>query len=199
MGSHIAVASAILSGLAFILHLAVFVFYIRQVARGKSRPNAATWAIWAFVASLNCLSFFFMSEDWVKALQPLAGSLACVGTFLFALLKGKLTRLNRLDKAVLGIGLLAALAWWVFRSAGFANSILQIAFTVSFVPTIRDVWQHPDRESPGPWLLWGTVYAILIAVVLMRWTGQPIELLYPLISMVTHSSVGLVAWLKRPG
>lgn len=197
MGSRIAIASAILSGLAFGLHLTVFVIYSRQVARGRSRPNAATWIIWAFVAGLNCLTFFFMSEDWVKALQPLAGSLACLGTFLYALAKGKLTRLKRLDKAVLAIGLAAALAWWTLQSASFANVILQAAFAVSFVPTIRDVWRRPEEESPWPWLLWGLVYAMTTGVVLMRWSGQPVELLYPILAMATHSSVGLVAWLRQ--
>jgi len=191
------ILSTALGWSAFALHIAAFLVFNWKTMRGESRPNAATWAIWAFVATLNCLSYFAMSDDWVKSLQPLAGSLACVGTFGFALAKGRLTRLRGLDLGILTIGLAAVLAWFVYRSATSANLILQAAFVVSFIPTFRDVWRRPEGESATPWFMWGSAYVLLVATVFLRWSGNAAEAVYPLNSFFFHSLVGVLIVVRR--
>lgn len=193
----IIVLSVALGWMSFLVHIAAFLVFNWKTAKGLSRPNTATWSIWAFVTVLNCASYFMMSGDWAKSLQPLAGALACVGTLIFALRRGKLARPGKADSVVLAIGLLSALVWFAYRDATSANLILQAGFVLSFVPTLRDVWQRPDRESPLPWFMWGAAYLLLIAVVALRWSGRWPDLVYPVNSFFWHALVGVIAWRGR--
>jgi len=43
--------------------------------------------------------------------------------------------------------------WWVFRSATYANLILQVCILVSFIPTYRTVWNNPKTEKALPWFI----------------------------------------------
>ena len=126
--------------LAGILHLIAFAIYNKQMLNGTSKPNAASWTLWAFLTLLNFSSYFVMSGDWVKSILPMASSLACILTFLFSLYKGKLSKLDLFDCSALVIGIISGFAWWYFSSATYANLILQAAILISFVPTYRGVW-----------------------------------------------------------
>lgn len=188
--------STVLGWSSFAVHIIAFLIFNWKTVRGLSRPNAATWGIWAFVATLNCVSYFVMSDDWVKSLQPLAGSLACIGTFAFAMYAGKLTRLRALDALILAIGIAAVVVWFHYRSATFANLVLQAAFAISFIPTFRDIWDDPGKESVVPWFLWGSAYVLLIITVLMRWNGNIAEAVYPFSSFFFHTSVGVLVIVR---
>ncbi|KPJ85781.1 hypothetical protein AMJ57_01930 [Parcubacteria bacterium SG8_24] len=181
---------------SFAVHLLAFLVFNWKTARGQARPNTATWTIWSFVTILNCASYFVMSGDWIKALQPLAGALACTGTLLFALSRGRLERPGRFDLAVLAVSLVSAIVWFVWRQAAFANLVLQAAFVISFIPTLKDVWRAPQKESPLPWFMWGAAYLLLIAAVCVRWSGHIPDLVYPLNSFFWHALVGVLA-LRR--
>jgi hypothetical protein len=179
--------------MAGVVHLVAFAVYNRQLLRGESRPNAATWTIWAFVATLNCLTYFFAGQDWVKAILPVLGSLACIATLVYALVRGTLSPLAGVDLAALAIGVAAVLVWWFYRSASFANLVLQLAFLVSFLPTYRDVWRDPSKERPLPWFLWASAYLLLVMAVFLRWQGLITDLVYPLLALVIHAAVGFLA------
>lgn len=183
--------------LAGALHLVAFGIYNRQIFKGTSKPNAATWTLWAILTVLNFTSYKAMSGDWVKSFLPTASSLACVATFVVALFKGKLSRLNIYDSAALFIGLVAAGAWWYFNSATSANLIMQVAVLISFVPTYRGVWQDPKTEKALPWFIWSSAYILSIAVVVMRWQGQYQDLVYPVNCLILHAVVGVLARRRK--
>jgi len=183
----------ILGWLSVFLHLTAFAIYNWKIVRGLSRPNTATWGIWAIVASLNCASYFFMSQDWVKSLSAIAASVACIFTFVFALFRGRLSKLDRSDGIVLVISVSAIIVWWVFRSATFANLLLQGALVAGFIPTLRDVVRKPEQESALPWLMWSLVYVLLLLIVLLRWSNHWPDLVYPINSLFWHLLVGVLA------
>lgn len=176
--------------------LLAFAMFNWKTLQGRTRPNVASWGAWVFIAALNCVSYFSMSGDWMKALPPLAASLACIATFFIALFNGKLTKLNRMDSAVLAMGLLVSLAWWIFKSAAFANMILQAAFVVTIMPTLRDIWRKPEAESALPWLTWTVSYALLVVVVVLRWRDNPADLVYPITGITCYGLAGILALRK---
>ena len=69
--------SATLGLIAGSVHLSAYALYLRQVLRGTSRPNTATWTLWTFLAALNAASYLAMCRDPAKAATPIAGALAC--------------------------------------------------------------------------------------------------------------------------
>lgn len=175
------------------MHVTAFALYNKQMIQGTSRPNTATWTLWAFLTFLNFGSYKVMSGNWVKSILPLASSIACLLTFLFAIAKGKLSRLNIWDVFALGIGFLSGCAWWWYQSATYANLIMQGSILVSFVPTMRGVRKNPKNEKALPWFIWSSAYILSIAVVLLRWQGQFQDLAYPINCLVLHAAVGVLA------
>lgn len=182
--------SSALGVAAAAIHLSAYGVYARQTSRGETRLNTATWILWVFLSALNAASYLMMSGDPAKATVACAGAAACTITLAFALAKGKASPIAAWDGAALAAGLAAAAAWWIWRSATSANLILQAGFVISMIPTYRGIIRDPASERPLPWFMWGSAYAVILAVVLLRWKGHPADLAYPCINLVTHSGVG---------
>lgn len=178
------------------MHVMAFLIYNRQMLRGESKPNTATWSTWVVLSTLNATSYFFMSGDWVKTLLPIASTTACIGTFAFSLLKGKLSKLDPLDTLALILGLGVSFVWWWQRNATFANLLLQIPITISFFPTYRGVVKNPKVEKALPWFIWSSAYIFSITTVILRWKGQPQDLVYPVLCLILHGGVGFLTLRK---
>lgn len=184
--------------IAGLMHVAAFVLYNKQMLRGTSVPNTATWTLWAFLTVLNVSSYAVMSEDLVKSILPAASSLACVATFLFSWYKGKLKRIDIWEGRALALGLVSGIIWWWFKSATYANLILQLSVAISFVPTYRGVWKNPAIERALPWYIWSAAYVLSIVVIAMRWREQYVDLVYPINCLILHVAVGLLTLKKIP-
>jgi len=189
--------SSCLGVIAAAIHLSAYVVYARQAGRGETRLNTATWILWVFLSALNAASYLMMTGDPAKSAVSLGGATACTITLAYALAKGRASPIAPADGAALAAGLLAAAAWWLWRSATYANLILQIGFIISMVPTYRGLFRDPAAEKPLPWLMWGAAYAVTLVVVLLRWQGHTPDLAYPGINLVTHSGVGVAAMLLQ--
>lgn len=185
-----------LGTIAAAMHVAAFLLYNKQMLKGQSTPNTATWTMWAVTTTLNCITYLIMSNDVIKSLLPIISSLMCIGTFLFALQKGKLGRLNVFDRFALAFGLIAVTVWWIFRNATAANMLLQIPIVISFIPTYLGVMRNPKLEKALPWFIWGSAYIFSLVTVVLRWQGQPQDLVYPLLCMISHTGVGLCTHRK---
>ncbi len=187
----------ILSLFSGLIHIVAFAIYNKQMIRGESVPNKATWTLWAFLTVLNGSSYLVMSHDLIKSLLPIISSLACLATFLFALTKGKMSKLDKIDKLIFCIGFVAIFVWWYFKSATYANLVLQVSIPLSFIPTFRSVYHEPKTEKPLPWFLWASAYIFSLIVVSMRWQGQIQDLVYPINCLILHAGVGILALRKK--
>lgn len=185
----LAISLSIMAGL---LQLLAFAIYNKQILQETSQPNTATWTLWFFLTILNASSYLSMSGDWVKCILPFVSSIACVLTFLFSLSKGKFSKLDPWDSIALLIGITAGIVWWYSKSATYANLILQTSIAISFIPTYRGVWKNPLKERALPWYLWSLAYLLLLYVVLLRWSGQYQDLVYPVSGLVFHAMVGVL-------
>lgn len=189
--------SELLSVFAALLLLVAYAIYFRKTSRGDAQPNAASWSLWVFLVALNTVSYGLMTGDSVKAYLSFAGSIAAIAVFVNALVRGRFKRLNKWDIAALTIGFIASFMWWWFRSALYGNLILQLALFISFIPTVSSVLEDPRREPPLPWFLWGVAFAVVFIVVLLRWRGQPQDLVNPIYGIVCHTLVGILALRGR--
>lgn len=184
---------AICSGLA---HFAAYVDYNRKILSGKTGPNGATWAIWSAIALVSVSTYLSASGDIWKCVIPFTNILLCTGTFVLALRCGKFQKLDVTDWCSLSLGIVATCIWKL-STAAFANVVVQLAVVIGFIPTWRAVLQDSLREQPRPWWLWSTAYCFALTVVLLRWRNQWIDLLYPGISILLHTSVALMALAQR--
>lgn len=186
----------VLGAIAGLMHIVAFIIYNLQMLRGQSIPNSTTWTLWTFLSTLNCLTYLSASGDWVKGLLPIASSLACIATFFIALRKGKLSKLDKMEKVLLGLGLLSIMVWFTLQSAAKANLVLQASIAISFIATFRSVWKNPKSEKALPWFIWSSAYVLSITVVIWRWQNQWIDLVYPTNCLLLHGIVGLLTFRK---
>ena len=178
---------------AAVIHTIAYLYYNKDVIKGTRKPNGPTWAIWSAIAILSATSYFAIVGDWAKSVLSFVNILSCTATFILALVLKRFARPDKIDYVALILGLAAAVVWWWYKSALYANLILQLAIIVGFIPTLRLVWKSPRSEQPGPWLIWTLGYAILVVTITMRWRGQWYDLIYPINSIIFHTAVAALS------
>lgn len=186
----------ILGSVAGLIHVAAFIVYYKQMIRGASHPNIATWTLWVFISTMNCLSYIMMSGSIFKGLLPIASTTTCIFVFFVSLFKGKLSKIKIGDEIVLIIGVFSLFIWWAYRSATYANLLLQICIIISFVPTYRGVWKIPTIEGAWPWFFWASAYILQITIVLLKWEIW-YQLIYPVNCFILHAGVGMLSLRKQ--
>ena len=186
----------ILLWLAPILNIIACVIYNWKIVHGAVSPNAVAWGIWGVITLLNFTSYKSMTGDWIKSVFPTVSSMLCITTFILSACFGHFAHVETSDFGFLALGILAALVWWWKQSAFYAQVVLQIALFLGFVPIIISLLAHPGTENVWCWAIWTISFIFQTALVLMRWEGRYMDLVYPLWSGFTcHASVtALIIW-----
>lgn len=182
---------------AGVVQLIGFGIYNRQVFLGNAVPNTTTWTLWAFLTVIAASSYVVISEDVAKYVLLVATASANIGTFVYALIAGKFRRIDPWDGFVLAVGIIAGLVWWWYQSAAYAQVLITVAVALAFIPLSRAVWKSPRVETVLPWMVWATAYGLMSLVTILRWSGNPLELLYPATMLVLHLMVGVLARRSR--
>jgi hypothetical protein len=183
--------AAILSGIAYAI-------YLPLVYDGGSVPNPASWTVWAFLATLNAISFWKSSQSKLATAQFFTGSVGCLAVWIFALAKGKFTPLDPMAWIILGLCLAACLVWWITREATYASIIVGITLTISFIPTISGVWRNGHLENTLPWYLWTAGFILTTIYVARKKEGRNkpgwrLLFVVPVVCVVCHSIVAFLA------
>lgn len=181
---------------AAVLHGAANLLYARQTRDGTSQPNIASWAVWAFLAILNALSYWAMCGSILLAAQYLTGAVACLIVFSYALCTGKLSKPGWVEVTVLVLGTAAVLIWWINWSAADADWLVFLAFLISFVPTYVGVIRDPHKEAPLAWLVWTAACALTVANVIEQGKGGTQAIVVPAEMLVLHVGVACLAQRK---
>ncbi len=181
---------------ASILNLIGYIIYIRDLRRGITSPNLSSWLVWIGITILSVSTYTSGTGDIVKSFFSWSILLLNIIALGFILKRSKFSSLSRLDKSALFIGSAAAIVWFFTQSAWWGNILVQVAIIIGGVPTIVSVWRRPENEKPLAWLLWSGAFICLLLVIIFRWDNKPVELVYPIISIVLYGSVGLLALRK---
>ena len=185
---------AIASGVAYTL---AYFDYNRQVIKGATKPNGATWLIWSIIAAVSTTSYLKASGDVWKSVIPIINIALCLATFILAVCLKKFQRPDPMDFIALLLGVVAVAVWKQYGSAKDANLIVQLAILSGFIPTWRTILKNPGCEQPRPWWMWAAGYFLAGVVVLVRWNNQWSDLIYPINCVLLHSSVPLLGVARR--
>lgn len=169
-----------------------YVVYNWKILTGETHPNQVSWFIWSFITVLNFTSYRSNSGDEVKSRLPTMSSMLCITTFLIALANGKHEMPSRSDQIVLALGVVASVIWWMTRSPSAAQMILQGTMAFSFLPIYIQVIGNPSTENIWGWIIWTIAFSLQIIVVILRWQGKYMDLVYPVNMAVCHAAVPLL-------
>ncbi|MCA9327651.1 hypothetical protein KDA14_03940, partial [Candidatus Saccharibacteria bacterium] len=126
--------------------------YVRDILRGKARPNLVTWYIFMLAPMIAFASMISQGVGFRQSLltfmvgfNPLM--IAVTGTFFTKHPKWKITRFDVYCGA---LSLLGLALWGITREGNVAIALSIAADFLAFIPTIVKGYRYPDTESP--WL-----------------------------------------------
>lgn len=186
----------ILSILASILTLSSGGVYIKQLIKGESIPNPATWLIWLVVTIINTATYFIVvkSSFWIS-LSSIALACGILIVFIIALVKGKFASLGKIEIISLLVAFIIGLIWKISNNAVLANTSLQVVFLISFYPTVHGLLNKNLKEKSFPWFLAATSYILQIIIVFLN--SQSITLFaltFPIINLAGNGVIGLISY-----
>lgn len=164
-----------LSACAIALTFALFVPYIRSIARGELKPHVFSWVIWGLGTVIVCFAQLAGGAGWGAWPIGVSGAI----TFYVALLayhrRGD-TAITLSDWAFFGLALSALPFWFFTDDPLWAVVTLTLADLLGFGPTIRRAYYHPHEESVG-FFAWAAMRNLLVVLALERYS--PTTVLFP--------------------
>lgn len=154
----------LLAVIATILSIISYIPYIRDIIKGKTKPHAFSWLVWA---TLVAIGFFGQIADNAGPGAWVIGSTAilCFIVFLFSLKRGEknITFLDWLSLVSAGIAIL----FWVLTKEPLLSVILvTIIDAIGFIPTFRKSYIKPNEETLSTYNL--SVVKYILSIIALK-------------------------------
>lgn len=202
--------AALIGMAAGFLNLAAFVPYILAVfgwgfrwnlqflqrLPSRTKPNRATWFIWAFIGIVILPAYSQSGADetiWVPAAL-------IAGPFVVALLSIKWGEggWTRFDQVCLTGAFVSVLMWAVTGSPVVGLLFALVADAFGAAATVGHAYRHPKEESRLAWTLFLAGDTLnLFAVTDWSWTAYPVWI-FPVYMVAQVLLIVLLVYFNRP-
>jgi len=185
----------ILGMIAGVIALLAYIVYVVSIFRGKTKPNRATWWIWAFMGLVLALSYKFSGADntvWVPYVEFL-------GPFTIAILSvkyGEGTLENKTDLFCLIGAVISIILWIIFDNPVIALVTNLAIDSFAIIPTIKKSYLRPEGEDFWAWFGTGMADTLNMFAV-ERFTFA--ILVYPIYMLVSDLIIIFVLLLRKKG
>ncbi len=170
-----------------------YIVYIISTLRGKTKPNRATWWIWAFMGLILALSYKLSGANntvWVPYVEFL-------GPFIIALLSikyGEGGLKNKIDIICL-IGAIASIILWIIFNNPVVALVTNLAIdSFALIPTIKKSYLRPEGEDFWAWF--GTGIADSLNMLAVEKFSFAI-LLYPIYMFVSDFIIIVILFFRK--
>lgn len=188
-------AKVIFGIVAGLIALLAYVVYVISIFRGGSKPNRATWWIWAFMGLVLALSYDLSGAEntiWVPYVEFL-------GPFTIALLSlkyGEGGLDNRTDVICIIGAVTSIILWAIFKNPVVALVTNLITDSFAIIPTIKKSYLRPEGEDFWAWFGTGVADSLNMFAV-ERFTFA--ILVYPIYMLVSDLIIIFILLLKKKG
>lgn len=122
--------------------------YIRDMIRGKSKPNLVTWGLWAFAPLIATGAALSANADVWATLRIFISGFSPLLVFLAAFfVKQGYWKLSKFDYVCGAFSLVALGVWILADSPILAILLAAIADIFATIPTILKAWKYPETET----------------------------------------------------
>ena len=179
---------------AGIISLSAFVPYILSILRKETKPNRASWLIWAIVSFIIALSYRAAGASYAF-LAPVGYVIGSTIVLILSIRNG-VGGWTPFDRSCL-IGVAISLVLWrIFDSPISALLINLFIDLLGTLPTIRKAWYQPETESKVAWSLF-SLGTIVNLFAIEKWIFS--MAVYPVSMIFIVGTVTVfVLWTKRP-
>ncbi len=131
-----------------ILSLSGAFAYIRDMFKGKSKPNLVTWGLWGFAPLIATGAALSAHADLWATVRIFMSGFAPLLVFIFSFfISGSYWKLTKLDIFCGFISILALGLWLLADSPLLAILFAATADLFATLPTIIKAWKHPETET----------------------------------------------------
>ncbi len=186
---------ATLGVIAGIIAFLAYIVYVVSIFRGKSKPNRATWWIWAFMGLILALSYKFSGASntvWVPYVEFLGPLSIAILSIKYG--EGGLT--DKTDLLCLFGAVISVILWIIFDSPVVALVTNLAIDSFAIVPTIKKSYLRPEGEDFWAWF--GTGLADSLNMFAVERFSFAI-LLYPIYMLVSDLIIIFILLLKKKG
>lgn len=182
----------ILGVISGVLSVVTYIPYLRDIFRGKTKPERATWLIWSV---LSGIAFFAQLAEGATHSLWLVG-IQTVGVMVIFLLSirfgvGGFVRRDIIALIAAAIGLLL---WYYTSNAAIALFIAIAVDAIGASLTIIKAYQDPESETMSTWILSGTA-GIFGALAVGSW--DYVLLAFPVYVVLINYAVALAMMLGK--
>lgn len=190
--------STLLLVLGAALFFVAFVIYNWRTFKGEASPAFAAWAVFSVITFVNCLTYLSWSR-WENILVMGMDFVICVGTTLVMIIwRRDRLAIDWTDRGIVALSLVAMSIWLIF-DAGFAGNMLNlVAYTITFIPTYRNVIHNPDHEPTGPWAMWTVAFGLNLAALPLQSGTTWVDYIAPGLFTLHHLAITLLS-LRQEG
>ena len=153
----------LLGALATVIALGSYVPYIRDIVRGRTKPHAFSWFVWALLTGIGFVAQVVEGGGagaWVTGVSAVVDVVIVV----LALKKGQ-KNFHAFDWIALAGALLALALWRATRDPTGSVILISISDAVGFLPTFRTGYARPNEETALLFVLSAVKYVIGIVAL----------------------------------
>ncbi len=134
--------------LSAVLSLSGSLAYIRDMVRGKSKPNLVTWGLWAFAPLIATGAALSAHADGWATVRIVVSGVGPLLVFLVGLVTTQsYWKLSKFDYICGGLSLIALFAWLGASAPLAAILLAAIADVIATLPTVVKAWKYPKTET----------------------------------------------------
>lgn len=142
--------------------------YIRDIFRGKVKPNKMTWALWT-LAPMIAFAAQISEGAGLRSVQTFSagfGPLMVVVASYFS--KKSYWKLQKSDYFFGVLSLLGLLLWFITGKGVLAIVFSILADLFAAIPTVQKIYKHPETEN-GTVFGFGIVASVITMLTVTNW------------------------------
>lgn len=190
MNDHLLATLGVLAGL---LNLVSAVPYFIDIARGKTKPERATWWIWLILNSVSLAAQLGAHARW-SVLMTVGQVLVTAAIAVLSVRFGYGT-FHRKDFAAIGFAIAGVGLWWWLDSPLAALLVVLAVDAVGFWLTLEKTWRAPHTETLLTWMI-ATLSGALGVLAVGSWDFT--KAIYPFYIMIGNGLMTAIIVYRRP-
>ncbi|MEX0649404.1 MAG: hypothetical protein WD200_00190 [Candidatus Andersenbacteria bacterium] len=152
-----------------LLVIASVIPYSIRVWQNKIHPNPTSWSLWTLIGLSLLLTY--KSSGATDSVWPSVFGFTnpLLITLILTTRRERWRRFDRVEKACLALGLISLGAWLLVHDnddlTQYALYLAIVADGCAVLPTIKFVWNEPEKERPLAWCCFGTGYGLAVFAI----------------------------------
>jgi hypothetical protein len=179
--------------LSVVLTVISVIPYLRDIVRGKTKPNLVSWITWTLLTGIATAAAISAGE-FVAAFLTGAATMATALIVIFGLNHGYV-KFGRFDIVCQLSAIVGIILWQLFDSPAIAVVAAVVIDLIGGLPTVRHIWQKPFEET---WQTFGIAAlgagATLLALETYNWVSLP----YAIFILVANTVFMSLILYRRP-